>query len=224
MEHSDENSFRDKIATVDKKGKRVWIYPKKPSGVFYRARTIVSIFLLLLFFSGPFIKINGHPLLMLNFLERTFVIFGIKFWPQDFYLFVLLTLSLIVFIVLFTVAFGRLWCGWTCPQTVFMEMVFRKIEYFIEGDATQQRRLNSSPMNAAKFFKKTVKHGLFYGISFFIGNTFLAYIIGIERLEKIISEPPAQHFGGLAAMIIFSGVFYGVFAFMREQVCTFFCT
>lgn len=223
MEQPKENSFRDKIATVDKKGKRVWIYPKKPAGAFYRARTIVSIFLLVLFFSGPFIKIHGHPILMLNFLQRTFVVLGTKFWPQDFYLFVLLTISLIVFIVLFTVAFGRLWCGWTCPQTIFMEMVFRKIEYLIEGDASKQRRLNASPMNAEKLIKKTVKHGLFYAISFLIGNTFLAYIIGIEHLEKIISEPPSHHLGGLAAMIIFSGIFYGVFAFMREQVCTLVC-
>jgi len=223
MEQPKENSFRDKIATVDKKGKRAWIYPKKPAGAFYKARTIVSIFLLLIFFSGPFIKINGHPILMLNFLERTFVIFGTKFWPQDFYLFVLLTISLIIFIVLFTVAFGRLWCGWACPQTIFMEMVFRKIEYLIEGDATRQRQLHAAPMSAEKLFKKTLKHGIFYGISFLIGNTFLAYIIGIERLGKIVSEPPSQHLGGFVAMLIFSFVFYGVFAFMREQVCTLVC-
>ena len=119
--------FRDKLATVDKEGKRVWIYPKKPSGPFYRARTWISLLLLAILFSGPFIKINGQPILLLNVLERKFIIFGIGFWPQDFYLFVLATITLIVFIVLFTVVYGRLFCGWTCPQTIFMEMLFRKI-------------------------------------------------------------------------------------------------
>ncbi len=218
-----ENSFRDHIATVDNEGKRIWIYPKKPSGPYYRARTIVSVFLLAFFFLAPFIRIHGQPLLLLNVLERKFIIFGMAFWPQDFHLFVLLSLTLVVFIVLFTAAFGRLWCGWTCPQTIFMEMVFRKIEYFIEGDASQQRRLNAAPMSTNKFFKKTLKHGIFYALSFLIGNTFLAYIIGVDQLKTIVTDPPGQHLGGLIAMIVFSAVFYGVFAFFREQVCTMVC-
>ena len=126
--------FRDELATVTKEGKRIWIYPKKPSGRFYR--TWLSILLLVFLFGAPFIKVNGHPWILLNILEREFIIFGIPFGPYDFHLFVLLMISTIVAIFLFTVVYGRLFCGWICPQTVFMEMVFRKIEYWIEGNAS----------------------------------------------------------------------------------------
>ena len=117
----DTEAYRDKVSTIDEKGKRIWIYPKKPKGSFTRAREIVAIFLLTFLFIAPFIKINGHPFLLFDILNRKFILFGLVFWPQDFHLFVLATISLVVFIVLFTVILGRLWCGWACPQTVFME-------------------------------------------------------------------------------------------------------
>jgi cytochrome c oxidase accessory protein FixG len=219
----DVENFRDQISTVDDKGKRVWIYPKKPKGRFHRYRVAVAIFLLAILFTGPFIKIAGQPLLLINVMERKFVIFGMAFWPQDFHLFFLATLALIVFIILFTVVFGRLFCGWACPQTIFMEMVFRKIEYWIEGDAHRQRVLKKAPWTFDKILKKTSKHIIFYSISFLIGNTFLAYIIGIEELKKVASASPSEHMAGFVAMILFSGAFYFVFAFFREQVCTLVC-
>ncbi|MBC8401320.1 MAG: cytochrome c oxidase accessory protein CcoG [Candidatus Marinimicrobia bacterium] len=219
----DSGEYRDHIATVDEKGRRIWVYPKKPSGPLYNARTLVSLILLALFFGGPFITISGRPILLLNFLERKFYIFGIAFWPQDLHLFGLTFITLVVFIVLFTVVFGRLFCGWACPQTVFMEMVFRKIEYWIEGDAAAQRKLNAAPWSAGKLFKKSLKLGIFYAISFVISNAFLAYIIGKDALFRIISEPVTEHLGGFAAMVIFSFVFFGVFAWFREQVCVLIC-
>ena len=127
-EHVDD-SFRDTISTIDQHGKRVWIYPKKQKGFFYKWRTYISYFLLALLFGMPFIKVNGEPFLLFNILERKFIIFGLTFFPQDFYLFGLTMLTLMLFIVLFTVAFGRLFCGWACPQTVFMEMVFYGLLY-----------------------------------------------------------------------------------------------
>lgn len=220
---NEKESYRDKLSTVDEEGKRIWIYPKKPSGPFYRARTVVSIFLLAFLFGAPFIKVNGHPLILLNVLERKFIIFGLTFWPQDLHLFALALLTLFVFIILFTVVFGRVFCGWACPQTIFMEMVYRKIEYLIEGDANKQRALKKAPWTFEKIAKKTTKHAIFYGIAFLIGNTFLAYIIGVDNLFKIVTEPPTQHLGGFTAMLIFSALFYGVFAFFREQACTLVC-
>ncbi|MGD9900111.1 MAG: cytochrome c oxidase accessory protein CcoG [Calditrichaceae bacterium] len=217
------DSYRDSVSTVDKEGKRIWLYPKKPKGPLYKARNLVSLFLLAILFAGPFIKINGQPALLLNVLERKFYVFGLTFWPQDFYLFVLASVALVVFIILFTVVFGRIWCGWACPQTIFMEMVFRKIEYWIEGDARRQRELNASPMNAEKFLKRSTKHVIFFALSFLIGNTFLAYIIGADALIKIITDSPSAHIAGLSAMLIFSGIFYWVYASFREQVCTMVC-
>ena len=135
----DNENFRDSINTVDDEGKRKWVYPKKPSGRYYEYRKYVSYFLLIFLFASPFIKINGNQFLLFNVLERKFNIFGFPFWPQDFYLFVLSLIIGVVFITLFTVAFGRIFCGWICPQTIFMEMVFRRIEYAIEGDRNKQK-------------------------------------------------------------------------------------
>ncbi|MAC93904.1 MAG: cytochrome c oxidase accessory protein CcoG [Flavobacteriales bacterium] len=218
-----DQSFRDSIGTVDEEGKRKWVYPKKPKGKLYNARTWVSIFLLAILFSGPFIRIDGQPLLLINIIERKFVIFGQIFWPQDFYIFVLIMLAGVLFIVLFTVVFGRLFCGWVCPQTIFMEMVFRKIEYWIEGDFKHQKRLNDGPWNGEKIRKKVLKHGIFFLISFIISNTFLAYIIGSEALIDIITDNPMNHIGGLVSILIFTGVFYWVFSWFREQVCIVAC-
>jgi cytochrome c oxidase accessory protein FixG len=223
MDIQQNTSYRDTLSTVDRSGKRVWIFPKKPKGSLTTARNIINVLLLLFFFSAPFIKINSQPLLLLNFIERKFIILGLVFWPQDFHLFVLATISLIVFIILFTAIFGRIWCGWACPQTVFMEGVFRKIEYWIEGDARHQVALNRAPWTASKILKKVSKHAFFYALSFLVGNTFLAYIIGVEELWRIITDPPSEHVVGLIAMILFSAVFYWVFAFFREQVCTLVC-
>ncbi|MFH5830922.1 cytochrome c oxidase accessory protein CcoG [Halalkalibaculum sp. DA3122] len=216
-------SFRDHLSTVDEEGRRNWIFPKKPSGRYYKARNVVAVILLLFFFSAPFITVNGQPLLLLNILERKFVFFGVAFWPQDLHLLVFGALSIVIFIVLFTAVFGRLWCGWACPQTIFMEMVFRRIEYWIEGDRGAQIRLDRAPWNWTKIWKKTLKHGIFFGLAFIISNLFLAYIIGVDELYVIVTDPPSEHIAGLSAMIIFSGVFYGVFAFLREQVCHFIC-
>lgn len=216
-------SFRDRIATVDESGKRKWVYAQKPKGKLYNIRTYVSWFFFILFFSLPFIEVNGQPLFLFNVVQAKFILFGKVFWPQDFFIFGLGMLTFIVFIVLFTAAFGRLFCGWVCPQTIFMEMFFRKIEYFIEGDAAQQKMLAKAPWTGTKIFKKVSKHLVFYICSFIIANTFLSYIIGAKELWKIITEPVSQHIGGLISIAVFSGVFYAVYAFFREQACTVVC-
>ncbi len=224
MSSTETVSFRDAIPTADQKtGQRIWVYPRKPDGVFYRARTWLSWFLLALLFAGPFIRINGNPLLMMNLMERKFSVFGVLFWPQDFYIFALMLITAFVMLVLFTAVFGRVWCGWLCPQTVLMELVFRKIEYLIEGDAHEQRRLAKAPWTPGKVFKKTVKHVVFFALSFVIGNWLLMYIIGSDAWTRLITDDPRHHLAGLSAMIGFSLVFYGIFSRFREQACTFIC-
>lgn len=218
-----EEAFRDSLATVTKEGKRKWIYPRKPFGRFYNARIILSIALLAFLFGAPFIKIDGHPFILLNVLERKFVIFGIPFGPQDLHLFALTMIAFIVSIFLFTVVYGRLFCGWICPQTIFMEMVFRKIEYWIEGDAAKQRALNEAPMSGRKFLKKFSKQSIFFIISFVIANTFLSYIIGVNKLYQYIIDTPSNHFATFLAIVIISGLFYFIFSYFREQACTLVC-
>ncbi|WP_422359057.1 cytochrome c oxidase accessory protein CcoG [Reichenbachiella sp.] len=218
-----EEEYRDTISTVDEEGKRVWVYPKKPKGNYHNYRILVTIILLGLLFSGPFISIDGHPLLLLNIFERKFVILGQAFWPQDFFLLALLAVIFFVFIILFTVAFGRVWCGWACPQTLFMEMVFRKIEYWIEGDANQQRKLNAAPWNASKIWKKSLKHFIYLAFSILISHTVMAYLIGIEEVQEIVTQPPAAHMSGFIGLVAFTGIFYWVFAYFREQACVAVC-
>ncbi|WP_394907023.1 cytochrome c oxidase accessory protein CcoG [uncultured Mesonia sp.] len=215
--------FRDSIGTLDEEGKRAWVYPKKPVGKYYDYRKYVSYFLLLFLLAAPFIKINGNQFLLFNVLERRFNIFGLPFWPQDFYLFVMSMIIGVVFITLFTVAFGRIFCGWICPQTIFMEMVFRRIEYWIEGDRGKQIRLNKQEWNADKIKKKSLKWLIFFIISFLIANVFLAYLIGSDQLIQYIIDGPLAHTDVILPLLIFTGVFYFVFTWFREQVCIIAC-
>ncbi len=218
-----EPAFRDSIGTVSKDGKRVWMFPKKVSGKYYQARTILSFFLLAIMFFLPLIKVNGRPFILLNVIDREFILFGLSFGPHDFFLFLLIAISTVVFIVLFTAVWGRIFCGWLCPQTVFMEMVFRKIEYWIDGDAKDQRKLRAQPMNAKKFGKRLLKFVIFYTISFLIAHTFLSYIIGFENVIRIVTSPPAEHWAGFTAMMVFTFLFFFVFWWFREQACIIVC-
>jgi len=220
LEHE---SFRDHIATVNEQGKRNWVYAQQPKGKYYNYRKYLSYVYFLVFFTLPFIQVNGRPLFMLNVVQGEFILFGTPFWPQDFFLFALIMLAFILFVTLFTMAFGRLFCGWACPQTIFMEMLFRRIEYWIEGDAAARRLLDKAPWSGSKVRKKVLKHAIFFAMAVLVANTFLSYIIGIKELQHIVRGPFHEHVGGFIAMLIFSGVFYGVFAFFREQVCTTVC-
>ena len=223
MSTNEEESFRDSIGTIDKEGKRAWIYPKKPAGKFYDKRKWVSYFLLIALLVSPFIKINGNQLILFNVLERKFSIFGFTFWPQDFYIVVIAMIICIVFVALFTVVFGRIFCGWICPQTIFMEMVFRRIEYWIEGDRGAQIRLNKQEWNAEKIRKKVSKWIIFFIISFIIANVFLAYILGSDQVLSMVKNGPLNNISTFIALLIFTGVFYFVFVWFREQVCLIAC-
>lgn len=161
--------------------------------------------------------------MLLNVVERKFVLFGIAFFPQDFFLFVLAMLTFVVFIALFTALFGRLWCGWACPQTVFMEMVFRKIEYWIEGDMQQQKSLDKREWDSYKATRKISKHLIFFAIAFIISNTFLMYVIGVDEWKQIVFDDFSKHTAGFISILVFTGVFYGVYARFREQVCIVVC-
>jgi len=223
MEAPDNESFRDSIATINEEGKRAWVFPKKPSGKFYDYRKIVSYVLLAFLFAAPFVKINGNQFLLFNVLERRFNIFGFPFWPQDFHLFVISMIIGVIFITVFTVAFGRIFCGWICPQTIFLEMVFRRIEYWIDGDRGAQMKLKRTKWTPEKIRKRVLKHTIFVIISFLIANVFLAYLIGSDKLLDYVTEGPFKHLGTLFPLLIFTGLFYFVFSWFREQVCIIAC-
>lgn len=220
---SKDDSFRDSISTINKDGKRSWIYALKPKGALYNKRNILSTIYLVVFFYLPFIKVGGEPLFLINIPERKFILFGAIFWPQDLFLFVIGMLTFIVFIVVFTVVFGRVFCGWACPQTIFMEMVFRKLEYWIEGDAPHQKLLNSKPWDADKVIRKSLKVSSFFLVSFLIANTFLAYIISVDNVMDLYREGLSANLGTFISLLIFTTIFFFVYLWFREQVCIVVC-
>lgn len=217
-----DQSFRDTIATVNQEGKRSWVFPKRPDGKYYNLRTYFTWFYLLVFFAIPFIKYNDEPLFLFNVVQKKFILFGAIFWPQDFFIFGLGMLIFIVFIALFTVVFGRLFCGWACPQTIFMEMIFRKIEYWIDGDANYQKALKKAPWNADKIRKRVLKFLIFYVVSFIISNALLSYIISVDQVFDIISNPVANS-GSFIGILLFTTVFFFIYWWFREQVCLIVC-
>lgn len=216
-------TFRDSVGTMEQSGKRKWVFPRKPHGTYTNYRYLVSILLLGIFFITPFIKIEGNPLLLLNLVSREFYIAGQPFYPQDFYILALGSITSLVFIILFTVVFGRIFCGWICPQTIFLEMVFRKIEYAIEGDRNKQIRLEKQEWDTEKIWKRTLKWSIYVIISLIITHVMFMYIVGYERVFEIVKQGPFENLTNFIVMILFTSAFYFVFAWFREQVCTMVC-
>lgn len=218
-----EESFRNSVGTMDETGKRKWIYPRKPKGKFTNYRDYVTYLLLAIFFTLPFVKINHNPFLLFNVIDRKFFIFGQPFYLQDFFILALGAVTSVIFVMLFTVVFGRIFCGWLCPQTIFMEGVFRKIEYWIEGDRNKQMKLDRQEWNSEKIRKRLTKWSVYAFLSVVITNFMFMYIVGYEEVFRIITEGPAENPLKFLAMISFTAAFYFVFSWLREQVCTLVC-
>ncbi|WBX96759.1 cytochrome c oxidase accessory protein CcoG [Chryseobacterium gambrini] len=218
-----EESFRNSVGTMDETGKRKWVYPTKPKGKFTNYRDYVTYLLLVIFFTLPFVKINHNPFLLFNVIDRKFFIFGQPFYLQDFFILALGAVTSVIFVMLFTVVFGRIFCGWLCPQTIFMEGVFRKIEYWIEGDRNKQMKLDRQEWNSEKIRKRLTKWSVYAVISVVITNFMFMYIVGYEEVFRIITEGPAENPLKFLAMICFTSAFYFVFSWLREQVCTLVC-
>ena len=216
-------TFRDSIGTITEKGNRNWIFARQPEGRLYNGRTVVSIIYLIVFFTLPWIKVKGEPLFMFNFIERKFILFSVVFWPQDFFVFVIGMLTFLVFIVLFTVVFGRIFCGWVCPQTIFMEMIFRKVEYWIDGNSEKQKALANGPWNGKKIFKRVAKFVVFFLLSFIIANYFLAYLMGMDHVLLYIKEGIVKHMATFIPLLAFTSVFFFVYWWFREQACLIVC-
>lgn len=219
-----KEDFRDRLSNVDEQGKRRWIYAlQPPRRILYKIRNYFSYLYFAIFFGMPFITLHGEPFFMINFPAGRFIIFGKIFWPSDFFIFAVAMLIMIIVIALFTRAYGRIFCGWMCPQTFFLEMMYRKIEWWIEGTPAQQRKLERPENSTERIRKKTIKHVVFFLLSFLIANTFLAYIIGLKELITTIQQPIKENWVLLSSLLAFTAIFYSVFAFVREIVCTTIC-
>ena len=217
------DSYRDQLYNTDESGRRIGFFPKRPKGRFYNRRILVSVILLVIFFGLPWLKYNGQPFFMLNFIERKFILFGQVFMPQDFLLLALLVIALFYFIFVFTSVLGRIWCGWTCPQTIFLEMVYRRIEYWIEGNSTKQRKLAKADWKWEKIWKRTLKHGIFIAIAAAVSHTVMGFFLGMDNVLLYVQEGPKEHLVTFLFVVGNTGAFYAVFSWFREQACIYVC-
>lgn len=223
MAPQEENSFRDRISTQTEEGRRKWVFANPPEGRLHRLRSIFAALLIAFFVGAPFIRINDAPFMLFDVLHRKFILFGKIFWPQDFHLLVIAMITFLVALVLFTVIYGRIFCGWACPQTIFLEMVYRKVEFLIDGNAKDQKRLAQSEWTFEKIWKRTVKHSIFIVISLAISHTLLAWFIGSDAVIEMVKGGPMSNFGAFLLMLLFSFVFYFLYTIFREQVCSILC-
>lgn len=221
--YQQDESFRDSINTINQQGGRAYVHPRKPKGKLHRRRLVVSWVLLATFFGMPWIKYQGDPLFLIDIIHRRFIFFGQIFWPQDTYIFAVLMLTFILFIVVFTVALGRLWCGWACPQTIFLEMVFRKIEYWIDGDAASQKRLAASTLTAEKFFRRVLKFSIFLLIAHLIALTLAAWVVGVDAVLTMLRQPLLENISAFTGLMILTAFLMFIYSWFREQVCVILC-
>jgi cytochrome c oxidase accessory protein FixG len=214
-------AFRDRPINLDEAGNSKRILAKQPEGKWYTRRTVFAWICILFLIFAPIIKINGNPLMLLDIANRKFSLFGNLFFAQDTFIMALIMLVTVVCIVLFTVIYGRLWCGWACPQTIFLEMIYRRIEYLFEGNP--RNNLKNKEEDPFFIFRRIGKHLSFIIISFLITNVFLMWFTGPEKLLEIISSPVSENQLGFIFMAGISIFYYVVYAFLREQICTVFC-
>lgn len=206
------------LSTMNEDGSRRWLRPRLSRGRFLTARRIVAYALIAIFTLIPYISVNGKPLVLLDILEREFTFFGATFLPTDTLLLALFILSVFVAIFLVTALFGRVWCGWACPQTVYMEFLYRPIERLFEGEPGKKRRIRG-----ATGVRKIAKHAVYLLISMFLAHTFLAYFVGVDRLFDWVQGSPLQHPTAFVVMAVVTGLMMFDFGFFREQVCIVAC-
>lgn len=211
------------LTTLTRDGKRRWMYPTLSKGVHYRRRLFVAWALIILYIALPIIQINGKPAVLLDFIHREFAFFGVIFYPTDTILLMLFLISSLVAFVLFTALLGRVWCGWACPQTVYMEFLYRPLERWIEGKEHVRKKRNEGPWTFDKAWRKTAKLSVFLLISLGLAHTFVAYFVSWETLLTWMTGPPTEHWGFFVMMGVTTGLILFDFGYFREQMCTITC-
>lgn len=208
------------LPTLNADGSRRRMRPKLYRGRYYRARLLSGWGLILLFVGLPFVKMNGKPVMLLDVPARQFHLFGRTFLATDGVLLMLLLLSIFVFIIWITALLGRGWCGWACPQTVYMEFLFRPIERWFEGDRPGQLELDKKKGLSPR---RIAKNLVFLVASVFVANVFLAYFVGVERLARWVQRSPFEHPASFLVMAVTAALVMFDFAWFREQMCTVIC-
>jgi cytochrome c oxidase accessory protein FixG len=214
---------QDRLATADEQGRRVWLYPADVKGRYRKRRSVLSALLVIVFLVLPWIRMGGHQAVLLDIPQRRFAIFGITFWAHDAPMLLFVAGGAVLMLAFVTAVWGRIWCGWACPQTVFIDSVFRRIERWIEGDAVARRRLDEAESSFDKTMKKTAKWTLFTIVSLIISHSFLAYFVGTKVLGEMMASSPSQNPASFLVMMFVTAVLLFDFGWFREQFCTIVC-
>lgn len=213
----------DRLATTDKDGNRLWIIPARVRGKWKNRKTIFHIILLAIFVCTPWFRWGGKPIVLFDIFHRQFVFFGKVFAAHDapllFFVFGILGFGLIVV----TALYGRIWCGWACPQTVFIEQVFRRIETWVVGNRAEQLAANKNPFSKKYFPRMILKWGAFIIVSLFLAHTFIAYFVSWEELLLMMQKPPGESWTVFLFVLVFTGFILFDFAWFREQFCIIMC-
>ena len=208
------------LATLNEDGSRRWLRPKLSPGSFWRIRRVVAYALMVVFFLVPYLRMNGKPLVLLDVPHRQFTLFGYTFLPTDTLLFMLLLMSIAISIFLLTALFGRVWCGWACPQTVYMEFLFRPIERFFEGGRSGSLAMDKT---GGLRIRRLAKNGVYLVLALFLAHTFLAYFVGIDQLVQWVRQSPFEHPTSFLIMAGTTALIFFDFAYFREQTCLVAC-
>lgn len=217
------NTAPNRLSTTDEGGKRVYVYPSSVRGIYVNRKKWVHGFLLLLFLILPWLKLEGRQLVLLDVAQREFYLFYLHFKAHDAPLLLLLFLSFAFLIGFVTAIWGRLWCGWACPQTVFTEFLFRRIETWVEGSPRDKRLLDQAPWTGDKFLKRSLKYFLYFFAALIFTHSFLAYFVGAENLIGMITHSPLQNWASFLVILVTTAIFVFDFGWFREQFCIIAC-
>ncbi|MEL7171121.1 MAG: 4Fe-4S dicluster domain-containing protein, partial [Bacteroidota bacterium] len=211
------------LTTLDRDGKRKWLYPTPSKGRFWKRRLVLGWGLIAFFVALPIVKINGKPAVLLDVMAREFTLFGATFYPTDTFYLLLFGLSALVSVFLLTALLGRVWCGWGCPQTVYLEFLYRPIERWIEGPEHVRKRRNEAPRSMDWAWRRTLKLGIYGVISVALAHVFVSYFVGWDRLLTYMQGDPREHWGYFVMMAGTSALILYDFGYFREQMCTIAC-
>jgi cytochrome c oxidase accessory protein FixG len=209
------------LSTLSRDGTRIRMRPKLATGRFWNRRRIVAYSLIALFVAMPYFEMGGKPLILLDLAHREFTFFGATFLPTDSILLMFLGLTIAVGVLLLTAMFGRVWCGWACPQTVYMEFLYRPIERLFEGTPAQQLKIDRG--KGWRHPRRLLKNVAFLFVSMFVAHVFLAYFVGIDTLVEWVQRSPADHPAAFMIMAGVTGLMFFDFAYFREQTCLIAC-
>ncbi|NND71616.1 MAG: cytochrome c oxidase accessory protein CcoG [Rhodothermales bacterium] len=211
------------LSTMSRDGKRKWLYPVPSKGSFHTQRLLLGWSLIVLFVALPIIHIGGKPAVLLDIAQREFSFFGVTFYPTDSFVLLLFMVGVLLTVILATALLGRVWCGWGCPQTVYLEFVYRPIERWIEGPEHVRARRNAGPWTFDKVWRKTLRFGVYLAISLALAHIFLAYFVGWKDLGSWLTRSPFEHWGSFLVMSGTTGLILFDFGYFREQMCMIAC-